>query len=184
MDTACNCFDCNPMDRARTDSGMLDMGEELSRKVIARTGDAHVAESSRILFVACAALLRDWFKDIYFTLCGMETLLSLALMQGKYDTRVNFETRRTPLDLMFGQIENGVKYTRDEHGKFDWHKSLFVRKYDGACPGDMGGMPFGTDVAASFYAVWRRSAPPEVLEESVYSCINEVAGFGIERRKR
>lgn len=179
-----SCCNRNPMERARTDSGMLDMGEELAQKVIAHTGDARIAESSRVLFVACAALLRDWFKDVYFTPCGMETLLSLALKRGKYDTRVNFETRRTALDLMFGQVENGVKYTRDEHGEFGWRKSLFVRKYDGARPGDIGGMPFGTDVAASFYAVWRMSAPPKVLEESVYSCIGEVAGFGIERRRR
>lgn len=173
------CCGANPMQGALADEGMLDMAEEVARGVADSRRDARVAESSRRLFVACAALLRDWFEDGSYTPCGMETLLSLALERGKYDTAAHFELRRSALDLMFLQIERGVKYARGWDGEWAWRPSRFVRKHDGARPADTGGLPPGTDVAASFYASWRLSAPPDVLEESVYACIGEVARLGI-----
>ncbi len=166
------------MAKACTDIGMLEMADELANGIRDSGFDWRVAESSRRLFIACAALLRDWFQDEDFTPCGMITLLTMAFFHGKYDSELRFKEIESSLDLMFKQIECGVKYVRGENGDWGWHKSKFVRKYDKAVPGDIGGMPLGTDVAASFYASWRCSATPEILEESIVACISQVASLG------
>lgn len=173
------CCGYNPMNEVLTDVGMLEMAERMAARIREGVYDARVAESSRRLFVACAALLRDWFKDEDLTPCGMESLLSMALHRGKYNSWDSFRDTTSALDLMFRQIEVGLRYAIGPNGEWLWYKSRFVRKCDGARPGDTGGMPPGTDIAASYYASWRCSGPPEVLEESIHACIWEIAALGI-----
>lgn len=174
------CCGDNPMEAALSDSGMLDLAHEVAQKVLDSVKDERIAESSRVLFIACAALLRDWFNDRYFNPCGMVSLLSLALDRSKYDSTIGFETRKTALDLIFEQIKHGVKYVRNERGEWEWKQTSFARKYDGARPGCMEGMPNGSDIAASFYTLWQQSDSPDVLEESIYACIGEVAMLGVK----
>lgn len=173
------CCGRNPMGRVRTDEELLEFAERLSGNILRDRGDARLAESCRRLLVASAALLRDWFEDGSYSPCGMVTVMSMGLMRGKYDSNVNFMSRSTPLDLMFRQIERGEKCARGEDGKWGWRATRLQRNCDGARPAETGGMPWGTDVASAFYAAWRASAEPAVLEESIVACIGEVSGLGI-----
>ena len=93
----------------------------------------------------------------------------------------NLISRESPLDLVFLQIEQGVKYTQDLEGQWGWRKSKFVRNFDGTRPADSGGPPLGKDIASAFYARWRQSAEPKVLERSIYSCISSVARLGLRQ---
>lgn len=173
---------CNPMIEARRDSEILDLADEVFSHVLEHKGDLRIAESTRRLFIACAAFLRDWFPENDFSFCGIVTLLSLALMQGKYDTNANFCFRKTSLDLLFKELETGrhiERVTSDSSSNLRETPSTFVRLSDGVKPADTGGLKPGTDVALSFYHSWLNSAPPQQLEESIYECINAVAWFGI-----
>lgn len=168
----------NPLAKVESDEELLDFAARIAKDVAEKEGGPCVAESSRRLTVACLALLRDWFGDEDYTPYGMITLFAMALMPGKYDTETNFQTRKTPLDFMFLQIASGMKYVRDESGRWAWRASAFVRKDDKARPARTGGMPQGSDIALSFYDAWCRSAEPRVLEESVRECIFWMAEFG------
>ena len=173
------CCECNLLAWVKTDEDILAFADKIADDILETEKDSHVAESARCLLIACTALLRDWFPRKDFTPCGMITTLSMALKQDKYDTAVNFSSRESPLDLMFLQIEQGVKYTQDLEGQWGWRKSKFVRNFDGARPADSGGMSLGNDIASAFYARWRQSAEPKVLEQSIYSCISSVARLGL-----
>lgn len=166
------------MSKVKTDEDLLEFAQRLADKVLTKDGDIQLAESCRKLLVTCVAFLRDWMPEQDYTLCGVIAVLTMALQQGKYDTKVNFKLRETPLDLLFRQIEKGEKYLPDESGTFSWQKSTLRRKADGAQPGNTKGMPWGTDIATSFYNEWRKSAPPDVLEKSIYECIELVADQG------
>ncbi|OUO91451.1 hypothetical protein B5F40_03160 [Gordonibacter sp. An230] len=173
------CCGRNPMGRVRTDEELLEFAGRLSGNVLRDRGDARLAESCRRLLVASAALLRDWFEEESYSPCGMVAVISMGLMRGKYDSDADFMSRSTPLDLLFRQIERGEKYARGEDGEWGWRKTRLRRNYDGARPAETGGMPWGTDVASAFYAAWRASAEPAVLEESIGACIGEVSGLGM-----
>lgn len=164
----------NPLADYQTDEEILLLADILANDLRERRVDVDVARSAQMLFTSSLLLLRDWFKDEYYTPCGVTTVVSMALMQGKYESSCSFQEKRSPLDLLFLQIERGVKYTRGEDGLYAWRRSDFRRKHDGACPGDTGGLPFGTDAASAFYARWRSSASPRRLEKSVYECLGWV----------
>lgn len=170
---------CDPLAWVKTDADILDFAEKVSSGIAEYDYDARVAASARYLLIACTALLRDWFPRKDFTLYGLITTLAMALKREKYDTRLNFANRKSPLDLMFLQIEQGMKYTQDAEGQWGWRKSKFVRNFDGARPGDAGGLHFGEDIASAFYARWRQSADPGILEQSIHSCIISVAELGL-----
>lgn len=175
------CCECDLLAWAESDEDILAFADGLASDILETEKDSGVAESARCLLIACTALLRDWFPRKDFTPCGMTTTLAMALMQGKYDTSVNFSSRESPLDLVFLQIEQGVKYTQDLEGQWGWRKSKFVRNFDGTRPADSGGLPLGKDIASAFYARWRQSAEPKVLERSIYSCISSVARLGLRQ---
>lgn len=170
---------CDPLAWVKTDEDILDFAEKVSNGIADYDYDARVAASARYLLIACTALLRDWFPRKDFTLYGLITTFAMALKREKYDTRLNFANRKSPLDLMFLQIEQGMKYTQDAEGQWGWRKSKFVRNFDGARPGDAGGLHFGEDIASAFYARWRQSADPGILEQSIHSCIISVAELGL-----
>lgn len=173
MKTECYSSSCNPLSVIKSDFDLLNMADEVADKV-----KGHTAESARRLFIACVAFLRDWFPKSDFSICGVETLLSLALMQGKYDTNVNFQFRKTLLDLLFLELETGKHLAYDGRG-ISTEKSTFYRTYDGLRPADIGGLKPGTDTALSFYHLWLRSGTPQTIERSIYDCIGAVAGLGL-----
>lgn len=174
MSIECYSTNCNPLSRIKSDSDLLDMADEIAEKVQGCT-----AESSRLLFIACVAFLRDYFPKSDFSICGVETLLSLALKQEKYDTNVNFHFRKTPLDLLFLELETG-KHFECNNGSISTKKSTFFRICDGVRPADIGGLKPGTDTALTFYRMWQHSGTPQTLEQSIYDCIGAVAGLGLQ----
>ena len=170
----------NPLVGVRSDAELLDFADRCAQSVREGGADEVLAESSRKLIIAVTALLRDWFASADYTPLGMTTLLSMALMRGKYDNAANFAFRKTPLDLMFNQIESGEKYTKDANGIWGWRKSSFMRGEDGARPADTKGMPWGSDIALSFYKAWQTSAEPSLLEDSIRECLLWTSSLGFE----
>ena len=126
----------NPLAAVRSDAELLDFAAHCAQSVREDSSDEALAESSRKLIVAVTALLRDWFPASDYTPLGTTTLLSMALMRGKYDSKANFSCRKTPLDLMFNQIESGEKYVKYVSGGWSWRKSSLVRGEDGARPAE------------------------------------------------
>ena len=133
----------NPLVGVRSDAELLDFADRCAQSVREGGADEVLAESSRKLIIAVTALLRDWFASADYTPLGMTTLLSMALMRGKYDNAANFAFRKTPLDLMFNQIESGEKYTKTRTVSGVGEKALSCAARMGRgpptrreCPGD------------------------------------------------
>lgn len=106
------------------------------------------------LLYALYSLLRDWFPASDFTPDGLRQLLSLA------DTGC---TAKSPLDLMFYQLESGKRYIPDaNHDPSDpssrewvWADSPLVRKEDGLSPAGKGGLEPGEDSALDYYSEFK-----------------------------
>ena len=73
-----------------------------------KAGDPFWENAERMLYTALIALLRDWFPPEDYNLSGLLTLLSLA------EAREDDENFKSPLDLLFLQIEDGKKYVRKQ----------------------------------------------------------------------
>ena len=63
-----------------------------------------------MLYTSLIALLRDWFPPEDYNLSNLLTLLSMA------EARENDENFKSPLDLLFLQIEEGKRYIPSEGG--------------------------------------------------------------------
>ena len=63
-----------------------------------------------MLYTSLIALLRDWFPPEDYNLSSLLTLLSMA------EARENDENFKSPLDLLFLQIEEGKRYIPNEGG--------------------------------------------------------------------
>ena len=59
--------------------------------------------SEKMLYTSLIALLRDWFPPEDYNLSSLLTLLSMA------EARENDENFKSPLDLLFLQIEEGKR---------------------------------------------------------------------------
>ena len=97
----------NPLVGIRSDAELLDFADRCAQSVREGGADEVLAESSRKLIIAVTALLRDWFASADYTPLGMTTLLSMALMRGKYDNATNFAFRKTPLDRIRRKVHQG-----------------------------------------------------------------------------
>ena len=75
-----------------------------------KSGDDFWQKAETLLYTALIALLRDWFPPEDYNLSGLLTLLSLA------EAREDDENFKSPLDLLFLQIEDGKRYIRKQGG--------------------------------------------------------------------
>ena len=106
------------------------------------------------LLHALYALLRDWFPAPDWTPEGLKQLLALT---------ENNAAAKSPLDLMFYQIESGKRYIpnagHDPHDpasqEWTWADSNFVRSEDGLRPAEKGGLKPGEDKALDYYAEFK-----------------------------
>lgn len=106
------------------------------------------------LLYALYTLLRDWFPAFDYTPDGLKELLSLAETVG---------TMKSPLDLMFYQIECGKKYIPNvKHDPADplshewiWADSALVRNVDGLRSVERGGLKPREDNALGYYTEFK-----------------------------
>ena len=118
-----------------------------------------------VLLNSLLSLLRDWFSAKDRTPKGLRTLLSLADCTCKV---------KSPLDVMFYQIESGARYTPDtdengeETGSWSWQPSNFVRTGDGVRPADTGGLEPSQDRALGYYTEFR-GFPLQAQQKAVNS---------------
>ena len=122
------------------------------------------------LLYALYALLSDWFPAADRTPAGIRTLLSMA----------NDNTpAKSPLDLLFYQIEHGLRYVRDpkravgddgepSRNGWVWVKTNLVRNADGVRPGEVGGLEPGEDRALSYYTEFK-GYPVDAQKQAVRS---------------
>lgn len=95
-------------------------------------GDAFWENSEKLLYTALIALLRDWFPNQY-SLDGLLTLLGMA------QASENDENFKSPLDLIFDEIETGkVTQANPDYGKQTAQQTdpemVLARKVIGATP--------------------------------------------------
>lgn len=107
-----------------------------------------------VLLNALLSLLHDWFPESDCTPDGLKTLLSMASNDG---------SARSPLDLLFYQLESGTRYASEtvvgDNGEetelWSWMATNFVRNGDGLRPAETGGLDPGQDVALDYYTEFK-----------------------------
>lgn len=120
-----------------------------------------------VLLNALMSLLRDWFPESDRTPDGLKTLLSLSS---------GGESARSPLDLLFYQLESGTRYVSkivadadgEESEQWFWTASNFVRNGDGLRPAETGGLDPGQDDALDYYSEFK-GYPREARQKAVRS---------------
>lgn len=119
-----------------------------------------------VLLNALLTLLRDWFPASDCTPEGLKLLLSMA---------TGGESTRSPLDLMFYQLESGTRYTAETVTEDDgsiserwvWKASDLVRN-DGLRPSEVGGLDPGSDAALDYYTEFK-GYPRDIRTKAVQS---------------
>ena len=96
----------NPLKYVRTDTDILSFVNcfIMNTNGEGKSSDPFWENSEKMLYTALIALLRDWFPPEDYNLSGLLTLLSLA------EAREDDENFKSPLDLLFLQIEDGKRY--------------------------------------------------------------------------
>lgn len=136
---------------------------EIDKHGLRASNDYTLAEI--VLLNSLLSLLRDWFSAKDRTPKGLRTLLSLADCTCKV---------KSPLDVMFYQIESGARYTpdTDENGEetdsWSWQPSNFVRTGDGVRPADTGGLEPSQDRALGYYTEFK-GFPLQAQQKAVNS---------------
>lgn len=136
---------------------------EIDKHGLRASNDYTLAEI--VLLNSLLSLLRDWFSAKDRTPKGLRTLLSLADCTCKV---------KSPLDVMFYQIESGARYTPDtdengeETGSWSWQPSNFVRTGDGVRPADTGGLEPSQDRALGYYTEFK-GFPLQAQQKAVNS---------------
>ena len=175
----------NPLKYVKTDTDILSF---VNCFIMNTNGDGKASDpfwenSERMLYTALIALLRDWFPPKDYNLPSLLTLLSLA------EARENDENYKSPLDLLFLQIEEGKRYIQTGSGStesaasglsrsFDtgagtgawsWQPSKFRRNFDGARPAERGGLSPDEDFALMNYKNFKVAAG-KTLKSIIISC--------------
>lgn len=179
----------NPLKYVHTDTEVLSFVNCLIMNTTGdgTPGDPFWKDAETILYIALITLLRDWFPPEDYSLSGLLTLLSMA------EARENDETYKSPLDLLFLQIEEGKHYveskggpttapapsaragfsrgfvTGTRGGAWSWEPSKFRRNSDGVRPADCGGLSPEEDVALRSYKQFRVAAG-KTLKSIIISC--------------
>ena len=176
----------NPLKYVRTDTDILSFVNcyIMNTNGDGKAGDPFWENSERMLYTALIALLRDWFPPEDYNLPGLLTLLSMA------EARENDENYKSPLDLLFLQIEEGRRYmpsgsgggqpqgptglSRDfggggDTGGWSWQPTNLKRNTDGKEPGKCGGLSPSEDFALMNYKNFKVAAG-KTLKSIIISC--------------
>lgn len=177
----------NPLAYVKTDTDILSFVNcfIMNTNGDGKAGDPFWENAERMLYTALIALLRDWFQPKDYSLSGLLTLLSLA------EARENDENFKSPLDLMFLQIEEGKRYIKndgaapsgtapsglsrgfgtsgDAGNGYSWEPSKFVRNSDGVKPAECGGLSADEDFALMNYKNFKVAAG-KTLKSIIISC--------------
>lgn len=102
----------NPLKYVKTDTDILSFVNcyIMNTNGDGKAGDPFWENSEKMLYTSLIALLRDWFPPEDYNLSNLLTLLSMA------EARENDENFKSPLDLLFLQIEEGKRYIPSEGG--------------------------------------------------------------------
>lgn len=175
----------NPLKYVKTDTDILSFVNcyIMNTNGDGKAGDPFWENSEKMLYTALIALLRDWFPPEDYTLSGLLTLLSLA------EARENDENFKSPLDLIFLQIEEGKRYIKGGTvgadpasaqglsrgfssgggGEWSWEPSLYQRNSDGIRPAERGGLSPDEDFALMNYKNFKVAAG-KTLKSIIISC--------------
>lgn len=149
----------NPLKYVKTDTDILSFVNcyIMNTNGDGKAGDPFWENSEKMLYTSLIALLRDWFPPEDYNLSSLLTLLSMA------EARENDENFKSPLDLLFLQIEEGKRYIPNEGGApapsmgisglsrnfgtgnatgdsdWSWEPTNLKRNSDGVRPADYGG---------------------------------------------
>lgn len=176
----------NPLKYVRTDTDILSFVNcyIMNTNGDGKAGDPFWENSERMLYTALIALLRDWFPPEDYNLPSLLTLLSMA------EARENDESYKSPLDLLFLQIEEGKRYvetgdggistsgpsglsrgfgTGSDGGAWSWQPSKLKRNSDGMMPAKCGGLSPDEDFALMNYKNFKVAAG-KTLKSIIISC--------------
>ena len=175
----------NPLKYVRSDTDILSFVNcyIMNTNGDGKAGDPFWENSERMLYTALIALLRDWFPPEDYNLPGLLTLLSMA------EARENDENYKSPLDLLFLQIEEGKRYmpndggsqkagpsglsrafvTGGDSGAWSWQPTNLKRNSDGKEPGKCGGLSPSEDFALMNYKNFKVAAG-KTLKSIIISC--------------
>lgn len=176
----------NPLKYVRTDTDILSFVNcyIMNTNGDGKAGDPFWENSERMLYTALIALLRDWFPPEDYNLPSLLTLLSMA------EARENDESYKSPLDLLFLQIEEGKRYvetggggtstsgpsglsrgfgTGSDGDAWSWQPSKLKRNSDGVMPAKCGGLSPDEDFALMNYKNFKVAAG-KTLKSIIISC--------------
>lgn len=176
----------NPLKYVKSDTDILSFVNcyIMNTNGKGKAGDPFWENSERMLYTALIALLRDWFPPEDYNLPSLLTLLSMA------EARENNENYKSPLDLLFLQIEEGKRYiktgnggfspsvpsglsrgfsTGGDNGAWSWQPSKLKRNSDGVMPAKCGGLSPDEDFALMKYKNFK-VAPGKTLKSIIISC--------------
>lgn len=184
----------NPLAYVKTDADILSFVNCLIKNTNddkKTGGDAFWENSERLLYTALIAFLRDYFPPEDYSLSGLLTLLSMA------EAHEEDENFKSPLDLLFEELETGKHYERVETGasaspvlnertrglankatsSIREVPSTFERR-DGMRPADCGGFTADEDFALGKYKQFKTAAG-KTLKSIIISCNVRLAPLGI-----
>ena len=192
----------NPLKYVKTDTDILSFVNcyIMNTNGDGKAGDPFWENAEKMLYTALIALLRDWFPPEDYNLSSLLMLLSMA------EARENDENFRSPLDLLFLQIEEGKRYIPNEGGApsvstggtglsrsfssggsdgsaWSWEPSLFKRNSDGVKPADCDGLSPDKDFALMNYKNFKVAAG-KALKSIIISCnvrLAPIATAGVRR---
>lgn len=176
----------NPLKYVKSDTDILSFVNcyIMNTNGEGKAGDPFWENSERMLYTALIALLRDWFPPEDYNLPSLLTLLSMA------EARENDENYKSPLDLLFLQIEEGKRYietgnggfspsvpsglsrgfsTGGDNGAWSWQPSKLKRNSDGVMPAKCGGLSPDEDFALMNYKYFKVAAG-KTLKSIIISC--------------
>lgn len=178
----------NPLRYVKTDTDILSFVNcyIMNTNGDGKAGDPFWENSEKMLYTALIALLRDWFPKEDYNLSSLLTLLSMA------EARENDENFKSPLDLLFLQIEEGKRYIKREgsapaapqpsaslsrsfgsaaggDSEYSWEPSLLERNSDHVRPADCGGLSPDEDFALMNYKQFKVAAG-KTLKSIIISC--------------
>ena len=179
----------NPLKYVKTDTDILSFVNcyIMNTNGDGKAGDPFWENSEKMLYTSLIALLRDWFPPEDYNLSNLLTLLSMA------EARENDENFKSPLDLLFLQIEEGKRYIPSEGGApapsmgvsglsrsfgtgnatgdsdWSWEPTNLKRNSDGVRPADCGGLSPDEDFALMNYKNFKVAAG-KTLKSIIISC--------------
>ena len=179
----------NPLKYVKTDTDILSFVNcyIMNTNGDGKAGDPFWENSEKMLYTSLIALLRDWFPPEDYNLSSLLTLLSMA------EARENDENFKSPLDLLFLQIEEGKRYIPSEGGApapsmgvsglsrsfgtgnatgdsdLSWEPTNLKRNSDGVRPADCGGLSPDEDFALMNYKNFKVAAG-KTLKSIIISC--------------